>query len=55
MRMRMKQSLPGLMNFYMAGQWVQPGGSLPAVAMSGRNAIQIICSKDMKKFETTKP
>jgi phytoene dehydrogenase-like protein len=55
LRMRMKQSLPGLMNFYMAGQWVQPGGSLPAVAMSGRNAIQIICSKDMKKFETTKP
>jgi phytoene dehydrogenase-like protein len=52
MRMRMSQMLPGLKNFYMAGQWVQPGGSLPAVAMSGRNATQIICKKDKKKFVT---
>jgi phytoene dehydrogenase-like protein len=54
MRMRMSQMLPGLSNFYMAGQWVQPGGSLPAVAMSGRNATQIICAKDKKEFVTTK-
>jgi phytoene dehydrogenase-like protein len=55
MRMRMSQMLPKLSNFYMAGQWVQPGGSLPAVAMSGRNAIQIICKKDKNVFVTTKP
>jgi len=55
MRMRMSQMLPGLSNFYMAGQWVQPGGSLPAVAMSGRNVTQIICKKDKKRFVTTKP
>lgn len=54
LRLRMKQSLPGFKNFYMAGQWVQPGGSLPAVAMSGRNAVQIICKKDKKEFVTTK-
>ncbi|UCH88929.1 MAG: NAD(P)/FAD-dependent oxidoreductase [Thermoplasmata archaeon] len=53
--MRMSQMLPGLDNFYMAGQWVQPGGSLPAVAMSGRNAVQIICKKDKKNFLTAKP
>jgi phytoene dehydrogenase-like protein len=55
LRLRMSQMLPRLKNFYMAGQWVQPGGSLPAVAMSGRNAIQIICDKDKKEFVTTKP
>jgi phytoene dehydrogenase-like protein len=53
--MRMSQMLPGLSNFYMAGQWVQPGGSIPAVAMSGRNAVQIICQKDNKEFMTMKP
>ncbi|UCG70183.1 MAG: NAD(P)/FAD-dependent oxidoreductase [Thermoplasmata archaeon] len=55
LRMRMSQILPGLSNFYMAGQWVRPGGSIPAVAMSGRHAIQIICAKDKKEFVTSKP
>jgi phytoene dehydrogenase-like protein len=55
LRMRMSQMLPGLKDFYMAGQWVQPGGSLPAVAMSGRNATQIICKRDRKPFVTSKP
>lgn len=55
MRMRMSQMLPGLKNFHMAGQWVQPGGSLPAVAMSGRNVTQIICKQDKKRFTTSTP
>ncbi len=50
----MKKTLPGLDNFFMAGQWVEPGGGLPAVAMSGRNVIQIICKKEKKKFTTTR-
>ncbi len=49
----MKKTLPGLSNFYMAGQWVEPGGGLPAVAMSGRNVIQIICKKEKRTFTTT--
>jgi len=53
--MRMKKTLPGLDDFYMIGQWVEPGGGLPAVAPSGRNAIQIICHKDKKKFITSTP
>jgi phytoene dehydrogenase-like protein len=48
----MRKTLPGLDNFYMAGQWVEPGGGLPAVAMSGRNVMQIICKKEKKKFAT---
>ena len=50
----MRKTLPGLENFYMAGQWVEPGGGVPAAAMSGRNVVQIICKKEKKKFTTTK-
>jgi phytoene dehydrogenase-like protein len=46
----MRKTLPGLDKFYMAGQWVEPGGGLPAVAMSGRNVIQIICKKEKRRF-----
>jgi len=46
----MKKTLPGLENFYMAGHWVEPGGGIPAAAMSGRNIIQIVCKKEKKKF-----
>ncbi|UCC16613.1 MAG: NAD(P)/FAD-dependent oxidoreductase [Dehalococcoidales bacterium] len=55
LNMRLRKTLPGLSNFYMAGQWVMPGGSLPYVAVSGRDVIQIICKKDKKKFVTTTP
>jgi len=54
-RMRMSKTLPGLKDFYMAGQWVEPGGGLPPAAMSGRNVIQIICHQDKKPFATSVP
>jgi phytoene dehydrogenase-like protein len=47
--------LPGLQNFFLAGQWVEPGGSLPLAAASGRNAIHMICHADGKSFATTTP
>jgi phytoene dehydrogenase-like protein len=53
--MQLSKTLPGLKNLYMAGQWVEPGGSLPYVAVSGRNITQIICKKDKKPFITTIP
>jgi phytoene dehydrogenase-like protein len=46
----MKKRLPGLRNFYMVGQWVEPGGGLPAAIMSGRNVCQIICKEDKKRL-----
>ncbi len=51
----MKKTLPGLNNFYMAGQWVQQGGGLPSGVMTAREAIQMICKKDDKKFKTSEP
>jgi phytoene dehydrogenase-like protein len=47
---RMSKTLPGLDNFYMIGQWVEPGGGLPPAIQSGRNVAQIICTKDKKRF-----
>jgi len=50
--MRVSKTLPGLKNFYMAGQWVEPGGTVAFVAVSGRNVIQLICKQDKKRFMT---
>jgi phytoene dehydrogenase-like protein len=51
----MRKTLPGLDNFYMAGQWVNPGGGMPTAAMSGNHTIQLICHQDKRGFVTTKP
>jgi phytoene dehydrogenase-like protein len=51
----MKKTVPGLENFYMAGQWVSVGGGLPGVAPCGRDVIHIICHEDGKKFVTSAP
>lgn len=42
--------LPGLKNFYMAGQWLFPGGGLPPSAQTGKWVIQLICKKEKQKF-----
>ncbi len=46
----MEKTIPGVENFYLAGQWVEPGGSVPLAAMSGRNVIQLVCAADKKAF-----
>ena len=55
MIMGMRKTLPRLQNFYFAGQWVEPGGMLPPAAMSGRNAIQLICAADGRSFTPSMP
>ena len=52
---RMSKTLPGLKSFYMAGQWVEPGGGVPTAALSGRNVMQIICKRERRAFVTTTP
>jgi phytoene desaturase len=42
--------LPGLDRFYMAGQWVEPGGGVPTAIMSGRQVVQIICADTKRDF-----
>ena len=48
----MRKTLPGLQNLYLAGQWVEPGGSLPSCAYSGRNALRLISKAEGKPFTT---
>jgi phytoene dehydrogenase-like protein len=55
MLMSMEKSVPGLKNFYMAGQWVEPGGGLHAVGASGKQAIQLLCKENKRPFETMIP
>jgi phytoene dehydrogenase-like protein len=44
-------TLPGINNFYMAGQWLFPGGGIPPSVQSGKWAIQMICKKERQKFK----
>ena len=44
-------AIPGLKNFYMAGQWLFPGGGLPPAGQSGKWAIQYICKEENSKFK----
>jgi phytoene dehydrogenase-like protein len=45
--------LPGLDDFYMVGQWVQPGGGLPTGVMTAREVVQLVCRRDGVPFRTT--
>lgn len=47
---RIKKTLEGLSGFYMAGQWVEPGGGVPTAALSGRQAVQLMCAQEKVPF-----
>ncbi|OHD66902.1 MAG: hypothetical protein A2176_12425 [Spirochaetes bacterium RBG_13_51_14] len=49
---RIPQQLPGLSNFFMVGQWVSPGGGLPAGVITARNAIRKLCGLEKRNFVT---
>jgi phytoene dehydrogenase-like protein len=51
--LRMDRTLPGLANFWMTGQWVQPGGGVPTAVISGRQVIQLICHGGGREFVAT--
>jgi len=44
-------TLPGLQQFVMVGQWVMPGGGLPSGPMTARPAVKFICRRDRVPFE----
>jgi phytoene dehydrogenase-like protein len=45
--------IPGLKKFYMAGQWLFPGGGLPPAGQSGKWAIQYICKEEGTGFKVS--
>jgi phytoene dehydrogenase-like protein len=44
-------TLPRLKNFYMAGQWISPGGGLPSGLLTAKNAARRICRDHGIKFK----
>jgi phytoene dehydrogenase-like protein len=50
--LNISKTLPKLKNFFMVGQWVG-GVGVSGAAQSGRECMEIICSKDKKSFITT--
>jgi len=49
--MPLRNTLPGLRQFMMAGQWVMPGGGLPCGPLSARPAVKAICKHDHVPFD----
>ncbi|MBI9107577.1 MAG: NAD(P)/FAD-dependent oxidoreductase [Spirochaetales bacterium] len=47
-----KRTLPGLNNFYMAGQWTAPYTGTVSTSLSGRQLSQILCRKYGREFKT---
>lgn len=47
---RVSKKLRGLAGFYMAGQWVEPGGGVPTSILSGRQAVELLCSDEGQPF-----
>ncbi|MDY6911738.1 MAG: NAD(P)/FAD-dependent oxidoreductase [Chloroflexota bacterium] len=52
---QVERTLPGLNDFYMAGQWVMPGGGVHPALYSGRHAVQLLCHRDKRRFVTAIP
>jgi hypothetical protein len=46
---RLSQTLPGLANFYMVGQWAGVAG-VPLVAAMGRDVVRAVCRSDKRPF-----
>ena len=51
---RLSQTLPGLANFYMVGQWAGVAG-VPMVAAMGRDVVAAVCRKDRRGFKAAAP
>lgn len=49
----LNSTLPGLKKFYMAGQWLFPGGGLPPAGQSGKWAVQYICKEEKMMFKAS--
>jgi phytoene dehydrogenase-like protein len=46
----LRNTLPGLRRFLMAGQWVMPGGGLPSGLLTARLAVRALCKEDRIPF-----
>jgi phytoene dehydrogenase-like protein len=47
---QLPNTVPGLARFLMVGQWIMPGGGLPAGLMTARSAVRAMCRQDELPF-----
>ncbi len=52
---QLSNTLPGLRQFLMVGQWIMPGGGLPSGLLTARAAVQAICRHDRRQFVSREP
>ncbi len=52
---QLSNTLPGLRQFLMVGQWIMPGGGLPSGLLTARSAVQAICRHDRRQFVNREP
>jgi len=55
MRTNPLRSLPGLAGLRMAGQWTAPFTGTVLAALTGRQAIELLCRQDRKRFAASRP
>lgn len=48
---KISRTLPGLGNFYMIGQWTNPGGGLPPCGIGGRDLARRLCAQEGRRFK----
>jgi phytoene dehydrogenase-like protein len=53
MRRSPQRSLPGLANLFMVGQWTAPFTGTVIGALTGRQAIQLLCRRNGQRFKTS--
>lgn len=46
-----RKTIDGLDNFYMAGQWVNPGGGISTCGIDGRNLAKMLCKREGLRFK----
>jgi phytoene dehydrogenase-like protein len=46
----MRKTLPGLADFFMIGQWVEPAGNVELSVASGRDVIKDLCKMEGREF-----
>jgi hypothetical protein len=54
-RVSAKASLPGLSDLMMVGQWTAPFTGTVIAALTGRQAIELLCHRDGIPFQATVP
>jgi phytoene dehydrogenase-like protein len=55
MRTNPLRSLPGLAGLRMVGQWTAPFTGTVLAALTGRQAIQLLCRQDRRRFTVSRP